>query len=83
MIVTCADVVAPIINIVKTSSSEKQRNFIPPSVITKINKQKRFLKLDKFRNSNAHCSEIKQLSLDIRAHFKTMKDCCESGCDGY
>ena len=31
VIVTCADIVAPIINVVKSSPSKKLRNFIPPT----------------------------------------------------
>ena len=38
-----------------------------------MNKRKRLLRLDKLRNNNAHCAEIKQLSLEIREHLNSKK----------
>ena len=56
---------APLVNIEEQSNVTKMKKFIPPSIVSKINKRKRLLKLDRQRLNNAHYSEIKLLSHGI------------------
>ena len=73
VLITATDITAPLMNYNQCKLTKNQRNFIPPNIVTKLNKRKRLIKLDQLRKSNTHLNETKQLSMEIKSYFKTSK----------
>ena len=63
----------PLVNTEARINDTKNKKYTPPSIVSKINKRKRLLKLDRQRLNNAHYFEIKQLSHEIQVHFHQTK----------
>ena len=59
VIISATDIVAPIIEINESSKTKKKRNFIPPHIVAKLSKIKRFIHLDKSRKNNATLKILK------------------------
>ena len=60
VLVTANDIVAPTANFMNPSNAKTKANFIPPTIITKINKRKRLIRLDRLGNNTSHSENIKE-----------------------
>ena len=73
ILITVTDTIAPLIDENVSTTKLKTKKCLPPDINAKINKRKRLIRLDNLRKNNAHYLELKQLSLEIKNHFRSIK----------
>ena len=71
VLITATDIVAPLVEL--NNNKPLKKSFIPPNIVSKINKCKRLLKINRLRFSSSNSRTIKALSVQIKKYFTDSK----------